>query len=75
MDLPLSQDLVQQAIVFQSKSNLLFEDFVLIFWLMSLVTTLALGSRPRQGLTRMRAKKEARESNFMLLRVQKSVRE
>jgi hypothetical protein len=30
------------------------------------VTTLTLGLRPRQGLTRVRAKKEARESHFML---------
>jgi hypothetical protein len=37
--------------------------------------TLALGSRPRQGLAKVRAKCEARESHFMLLGVQKSVRE
>jgi hypothetical protein len=30
------------------------------------VTTLALGSRPRQGLAKVRAKKEARESHLML---------
>jgi hypothetical protein len=38
------------------------------------VATLALGSRPRQGLARLRAKKEARESHLVLPRVQKSVR-
>jgi hypothetical protein len=31
------------------------------------VVTLALGSRLRQGLARMRAKREARESHFMLM--------
>jgi hypothetical protein len=40
-----------------------------------IVATLALGSRPRQGFARLQAKKEARESHFMLPRVQKSVRE
>jgi hypothetical protein len=39
------------------------------------VATLTLGSRPRQGLARVRAKKEARESHFMLPKVQKNVRE
>jgi hypothetical protein len=33
----------------------------------SSVTTLALGSRPRQGLIRLRTKREARESHYMLL--------
>jgi hypothetical protein len=33
------------------------------------VATLALGSQPKQGLTRLQAKREARESHFMLLRV------
>jgi hypothetical protein len=33
------------------------------------VITLALGSRPKQGLARMKAKREARESHFMLPRV------
>ncbi len=32
------------------------------------VATLALGSRPRQGLARVQAKNEAWESHFMLLR-------
>ncbi len=35
------------------------------------VATLALGSRPRQGLAKVRAKKEARESHFMLPGVQR----
>jgi len=39
------------------------------------VATLALGSRPRQRLARLWAKKEARESGCMLLGVQESVRE
>jgi hypothetical protein len=39
------------------------------------VTALALGSRLRQGLARMQAKKEAQESHFMLLGVRKSARE
>jgi len=33
------------------------------------VATLALGSRPRQRFARLRAKKEAQESDLMLLRV------
>ncbi len=33
------------------------------------VSTLALGSRPRQGLTKVRAKNEAKESHFMFSRV------
>jgi hypothetical protein len=40
-----------------------------------IVITLTLGSWPRQGLARLRAKREARESHIMLLGVQKSVRE
>jgi hypothetical protein len=39
------------------------------------VTTLTLGLRPRQGVVRLRAKKEARELHLVLPRVQKSVRE
>ncbi len=39
------------------------------------VATLALGLRPRQGLAKVRAKNEARESHFMLSRVWESVRE
>jgi hypothetical protein len=34
-----------------------------------------LGSQPRQGLTRMRTKREARETHLLLLGVQKNVRE
>jgi hypothetical protein len=33
------------------------------------VVTLALGSQPRQGLARVRAKREAQESHLMLARV------
>ncbi len=33
------------------------------------IVTLALNSQPRQGLVRVRAKREARESHFMLLGV------
>jgi hypothetical protein len=39
------------------------------------VATLALGSRPRQGLVKMQAKNEAQESHFMLPGVRESVRE
>jgi len=39
------------------------------------VTTLALGSRPRQGLAKVRAKSEAQESHFMLPGVWECVRE
>jgi hypothetical protein len=39
------------------------------------ITTLALGSRPREGVARLRAKKEAQESSRMLPGVQESVRE
>jgi hypothetical protein len=38
------------------------------------VVTLALGSRLRQGFTKLQAKKEAWESHLVLLRMQKSVR-
>jgi hypothetical protein len=34
----------------------------------NLVATLALGSRPKQGLGRVRVKSEAWESHFMILR-------
>jgi hypothetical protein len=33
------------------------------------ITTLALGSRPKQGLAKVQAKSEARESHFMFLGV------
>ncbi len=39
------------------------------------VMALALGSRPMQGLARMRAKREDQESHLMLPGVQKNVRE
>jgi hypothetical protein len=39
------------------------------------VTTLALGLRPRQGLAKVQAKYEARESHFMLPGVQENARE
>jgi len=39
------------------------------------VATLALGSWPRQGLVKVRAKMEAQESCFMFLGVWESVRE
>jgi hypothetical protein len=39
------------------------------------IATLALGSRLGQGLARVRAKKEARKTHFMLPGVQKSVKE
>jgi hypothetical protein len=39
--------------------------------LMDIVATLALGSRPRQGVARLRAKRETRESLHMLLGVQR----
>ncbi len=40
-----------------------------------LVTTLALGSWPRQGLARVRDKREAREAHLIFSRVQEIVRE
>jgi len=40
-----------------------------------LVVTLALGSRPKQRLVKMQAKKEAQEPHFMVLGVQENVRE
>jgi hypothetical protein len=39
------------------------------------VVTLALGSRPKQGLARLWAKREAQESHLMFPGVQKNVRE
>ncbi len=41
----------------------------------SIITTLTLGSQPRQGLAKVAPKSEARKSHFMLLRVWESVRE
>ncbi len=37
------------------------------FVLLINVVTLTLGSRPKQGLPKVRAKNEARESHFMLM--------
>jgi hypothetical protein len=42
---------------------------------MMIVATLALGLWPKQGLTSVRAEKEAQESHLMLSKVQESVRE
>jgi hypothetical protein len=46
--------------------------FILIGTPSLIVTTLALGSRPRQGVARLQAKKETQESNHMLLGMPKS---
>jgi hypothetical protein len=46
-----------------------------VFSVTHVVATLALGSRPRQGLARMRDKKESQGAHLILLKVQKSVRE
>jgi hypothetical protein len=40
-----------------------------------IVTTIALGSRPKQRLVKVRAKSETRESHFMFLGVQENVSE
>jgi hypothetical protein len=42
---------------------------------LTIVATLALGSRPREGLAKVQAKCEGRESHFMLMGVWESVRE
>jgi hypothetical protein len=52
-----------------------FMDLAQHFFPTTNVATLALGSRVRQGLTKLRAKKEAWESCHMLLGKQESVRE
>jgi hypothetical protein len=39
------------------------------FFVKRYVITLALGSQPKQGLARVRAKREVRESHFMLSRM------
>jgi hypothetical protein len=44
-----------------------FIGFFFLFYCSLFVATLALGSRPRQGLTKVWAKSEAQESHFMLL--------
>ncbi len=43
--------------------------------MIEIVTTLALGLRPRQGLVKVRAKSEVQELHFMLPEVWESVRE
>ncbi len=40
-----------------------------------IATTLALRLRPKQGLVRLRSKREAHESHLMFPKVQKNVRE
>ncbi len=42
---------------------------LLKYYCSTIITTLTLGSRPRQGLTKVRAKKEAQVSHLMLSRV------
>jgi len=42
---------------------------------MTAITTLTLGSRPKQGLARRRDKRETREAHFILSGVQESVKE
>jgi hypothetical protein len=44
------------------KTHFDFYHFLVVF----VVTTLALGLRPKQGLTKVRAKIEAQESHFIL---------
>jgi hypothetical protein len=53
----------------QLKMNIIFVICI------TFITTLTLGLQPRQGLAKVQAKYEARESHFMLPRVQESVRE
>jgi hypothetical protein len=45
------------------------------YMFISSVTTLTLGSQPRQGFTKVRAKSEAQKSHFMFPKVWESVRE
>jgi hypothetical protein len=56
-------------------STIYFKPSLIIVLKIFYVTTLALGSRPRQGVTRLWAKKKTRESHHMLLGVPNSVRE
>jgi hypothetical protein len=49
--------------------------YLLVYDVWVVVATLALGLQPRQRLARVQAKREARESHFMPLGVQKSVKE
>jgi hypothetical protein len=43
--------------------------------MIEIIATLALGSRPKQGLTKVWAKSEAQESHFILLGMWESARE
>jgi hypothetical protein len=64
------QDCCKPSVIF------LFHRMTLHYFLItngSSVRTRALGSWPKQGLARLRAKREAWESHFMLLKVQKNV--
>jgi hypothetical protein len=56
-------------------SVFLFNDYNSHHFIPHFVATLALGLQPRQGLVKVWAKYEVRESHFMLLGVQESVRE
>jgi hypothetical protein len=55
--------------------KILIQYLVHSFHLALIVATLALGFRPKQGLVRVRAKREAKESHIMLPGMYKSVRE
>jgi len=58
-------------LLFHSICECLEKDLTHLIWLSFIkgVATLLLGSRPRQGLARVKAKREARESHLMLLGV------
>jgi hypothetical protein len=56
-------------------ATIYFKPSLIIVLKIFYVATLALGSWPRQGVARLRAKKNTRESHHMLLGVPKSVRE
>jgi hypothetical protein len=56
-------------------SSVVFQIFIIFFNIHYDVATLALSLRPRQGLVRLWAKKEAQKSYLMFPGVQKSVRE
>jgi hypothetical protein len=62
--------MLQDSLIWFKWTWLLFLKYIFIF-----VTTLALASRPRQGLAKVWAKNEAWESHFMLLRKSDNVRE
>ncbi len=50
-------------------------EFGFKFFVKRYVVTLVLGSRPKQGLARVQAKREARQAHFMLYRMQGNMRE